>query len=133
VNSAEAEAIASLICAAIEQPEYASNADGKAMSFGVVSMVADQQAMRVDALLRQRLEPAEYKNRRILCGQAAQFQGDERDVMFLSVVDSPPARTPFTDAAGRTQEDFQEAIQRGCQPCARPNVGSPQSQLRDRS
>jgi len=95
VNSAEAEAIASLICAAIEQPEYASNADGKPMSFGVVSMVANQQANTVDALLRQRLELAEYKNRRILCGQAAQFQGDERDVMFLSIVDSPPPEPPL--------------------------------------
>ena len=95
VNTAEAEAIASLICAAIEQPEYASNLDGQPMSFGVVSMVGDQQAMRVDALLRRRLEPAEYKNRRILCGQAAQFQGDERDVMFLSIVDSPPPEPPL--------------------------------------
>jgi very-short-patch-repair endonuclease len=95
VNNAEAEAIASLICAAIEQPEYASNEDGRPTTFGVVSMVADQQAMRVDTLLRQRLEPAEYKNRRILCGQAAQFQGDERDVMFLSVVDSPPSEPPL--------------------------------------
>ena len=95
VNGAEAEAIASLICAAIEQPEYASNSDGKPVSFGVVSLVGDEQAMAVDTLLRQRLEPAEYKNRRILCGQAAQFQGDERDVMFLSVVDSPPPQPPL--------------------------------------
>ena len=26
----------------------------------------------------------------MLCGNAAQFQGDERDVIFLSVVDGPP-------------------------------------------
>jgi len=95
VNSSEAEAIASLICAAIEQPEYASNSDGRPMSFGVVSLVGERQAMKVDALLRQNLEPAEYKNRRILCGQAAQFQGDERDVMFLSLVDSPPPDPPL--------------------------------------
>ena len=95
VNEPEAEAIASLICAAIEQPEYAKNTDGTPMSFGVVSLVGDQQAMRVDALLRQRLESAEYRNRRILCGQAAQFQGDERDVMFLSLVDPPPPEPPL--------------------------------------
>lgn len=95
VNRVEAEAIASLICAAIEQPEYAANADGLPMSFGVVSLVGEQQAMAVDAILRQRVEPAEYKNRRILCGHAAQFQGDERDVMFLSVVDVPPSEPPL--------------------------------------
>ena len=126
------KAIASLICAAIEQPEYAANEDGKPTSFGVVSLVGDQQAMKVDAILRQRLEPAEYKRRRILCGEAAQFQGDERDVMFLSVVDSPPPEPAFTDAAGRTKEDLQKAIQRCRQPRARPDVGGPQSQSRNR-
>jgi superfamily I DNA and/or RNA helicase len=64
-------------------------------SFGVVSLVGDQQAMKVDSILRQRLEPAEYKRRQILCGDAAQFQGDERDVMFLSIVDSPPNDPPL--------------------------------------
>jgi very-short-patch-repair endonuclease len=95
-NDAEAEAIASLICAAIEQPEYAVNEAGKPMSFGVVSLVGDQQAMKVDTLLRQRLEPAEYKRRQVLCGNPAQFQGDERDVMFLSVVDMPSSAAPLT-------------------------------------
>ncbi|HWY73967.1 MAG TPA: AAA domain-containing protein, partial [Verrucomicrobiae bacterium] len=94
-NPVEAEAIASLICAALEQPEYAKNEEGKPTTFGVVSMVGDQQAMKVDAILRQRIEPAEYRRRRILCGDSAQFQGDERDVVFLSIVDGPPADPPL--------------------------------------
>jgi very-short-patch-repair endonuclease len=94
-NPGEAEAIASLICAALEQPEYAENEEGKPMSFGVVSMVGDRQAMKIDTILRQRIEPAEYKRRQILCGDSAQFQGDERDVMFLSIVDPPPASPPY--------------------------------------
>ncbi|HWY32461.1 MAG TPA: AAA domain-containing protein, partial [Candidatus Acidoferrum sp.] len=93
-NQTEAEAIASLICAALEQPEYAENEEGKPTSFGVVSLVGDRQAMKIDAILRQRIEPAEYKRRQILCGDPAQFQGDERDVMFLSVVDAPPSAPP---------------------------------------
>ncbi|HTV39313.1 MAG TPA: AAA domain-containing protein [Candidatus Sulfotelmatobacter sp.] len=95
INHVEAEALASLVCAALEQPEYATNKEGKPMSFGVVSLVGDEQAMKVEAILRQRLEPAEYRRRRILCGDSAQFQGDERDVMFLSVVDAPPADPPL--------------------------------------
>jgi very-short-patch-repair endonuclease len=95
VNDAEAEVVASLICAAIEQPEYATNEADKPTSFGVVSLVGAQQAMKVDGILRQRLEPAEYKRRQILCGDAAQFQGDERDVMLLSVVDAPPPEPPL--------------------------------------
>lgn len=96
VNELEAETIASLICAAIEQPEFAVNHERELTSFGVVSLVGDKQAMRIDAILRQRLEPAEYRRRQILCGDSAQFQGDERDVMFLSVVDSPPAQPPLS-------------------------------------
>jgi hypothetical protein len=91
----EAETIASLICAAIEQPEYANNDEGKPTTFGVVSLVGDRQALKVDSILRQRLEPAEYRRRQILCGDSAQFQGDERDVMFLSVVDSSPEQPPL--------------------------------------
>lgn len=95
VNEVEAETVASLICAAIEQPEYAVNHERKPVSFGVVSLVGDKQAMRIDAILRQQIEPAEYRRRQILCGDAAQFQGDERDVMFLSMVDSTPEKPPL--------------------------------------
>ena len=94
VNEVEAERIAALICAAIEQPEFEKNDEGKATSFGVVSLVGDKQALKIDAILRHRIELAEYKRRNILCGDSAQFQGDERDVMFLSVVDSPPEAPP---------------------------------------
>lgn len=82
VNEDEARAIASLIAAAIEQPEYA----GK--TFGVVSMVGEAQAYRIEEILRRILPPAEVEARRLLSGSAAQFQGDERNVMFLSLVDT---------------------------------------------
>jgi very-short-patch-repair endonuclease len=96
INEVEAETIAALICAATEQPEFAKNDQGKPTTFGVVSLVAHNQALKIDGILRQRLEPAEYQRRQILCGDSAQFQGDERDVMFLSVVDSPPAEPPLS-------------------------------------
>lgn len=94
VNDSEAEVVASLICAAMKQPEYAKNDEGKVTSFGAVSLVGAQQALKIDAILRQRLTPLDYRNRQILCGDSAQFQGDERDVMFLSVVDAPPESPP---------------------------------------
>jgi very-short-patch-repair endonuclease/DNA polymerase III delta prime subunit len=99
VNHAEAEAIASLICAAIKQPEYAVNEQGTPVTFGVVTLVGDKQALLVDDLLRQRLPAEEYQLRQILCGSPSHLQGDERDVVFLSVVDTPadgplPLRDP---------------------------------------
>ncbi len=57
-------------------------------TFGVITMVGDKQAEIVDNMLRAQLEPAVYEQRRILCGNPAQFQGDERDVIFLTLVDS---------------------------------------------
>ena len=83
VNPEEAGTTAALIAAAIEQPEYAG------ATFGVISLVGERQALEIERLLRTHLSPVEYARRRIVCGNPAQFQGDERDVMFLSVVDSP--------------------------------------------
>lgn len=89
VNEEEAFNVASLLVAATEQPEY----DGA--TFGVISMVGEEQAVRVDSLLQRYLPPAEYTRRRIQCGNAAQFQGDERDVIFLSMVDAPGDHRPL--------------------------------------
>ncbi len=82
-NPVEAEHIASLICACIENEEY----DGK--TIGVISLLGQEQAYEIDKLLQLNLDPREYENRRIQCGTSAQFQGDERDIIFLSIVEGP--------------------------------------------
>ena len=89
VNRQEAEVIASLMASAIEQPEYQINEFGDRTSFGVVSLVGEDQALEIDRLLHVHVAPDLYERHRISCGTAAQFQGDERDVVFLSVVDTP--------------------------------------------
>jgi very-short-patch-repair endonuclease len=83
VNKDEGIEVASLVVAAAEQSEYG----GK--TFGVISMVGEEQARFIDELLRMRMSTVDYEQRRVVCGNAAQFQGDERDVMWLSVVDTP--------------------------------------------
>lgn len=84
VNESEAQEIVSLIVAMLEQAEYA----GK--TFGVISMFSEEQAMLVDQLLRERVSETVYATRDILCGISPQFQGDERDVILLSLVDHAP-------------------------------------------
>jgi very-short-patch-repair endonuclease len=81
-NPIEADHICALLHACIEQPEY----HGK--TFGVISLLGEEQAALIESQLRGRLSPAELTRRRLLSGNAAHFQGDERDVMFLSLVDS---------------------------------------------
>ncbi|MGB7280612.1 MAG: AAA domain-containing protein [Candidatus Acidiferrum sp.] len=88
INRQEALTVASLLTAALEQPEYKKNDAGQPMSFGVVSLVGDEQALEIDSLIRAHLSPDRYELHRVLCGNAAQFQGDERDVVFISLVDT---------------------------------------------
>ena len=88
INRQEALTVASLLAAAIEQPEYKKNDAGQPMSFGAVSLVGDEQAIEIDNLVRAHVSPDRYELHRVLCGNAAQFQGDERDVVFISLVDT---------------------------------------------
>ena len=66
----------------MEQEEY----QGK--SFGVISLLGDEQAKIINQKLIKHIEPIELEERRVLCGNASNFQGDERDVTFISLVDS---------------------------------------------
>lgn len=112
VNRQEARAIAALLVACTEQPEY----DGA--TFGVISLVGDDQAFQIESILRRRLPVSEYVARMIRCGNSAQFQGDERDVMFLSVVDAPAGDGPLTLRSdgpnGMFKKRFNVASSRAC-------------------
>lgn len=99
INEEEAYEIASLVIACLQQPEYS----GK--SLGVISLVGEDQARLIETLLLQNVEPSELEDRRLLCGNSAQFQGDERDVIFLSMVDSPRGIGPLPK---RDQPAFQK-------------------------
>lgn len=105
-NDDEASAIASLIAAAIEHDAYVNK------SFGVISLLGDEQAIEIERLLLRHLSPEEYRGRRIICGNAAQFQGDERDVMFLSVVRSPEDGPLRLSNDPKTQQRFNVAASR---------------------
>ena len=100
VNPAEVRAIVDQIKACIANPRYA----GKTL--GVISLVGDSQAEEIDALLRAEVSEAEIEARQLVCGNAYSFQGDERDVIFLSMVASPTdgKREP---KCGRDSEIFQ--------------------------
>jgi very-short-patch-repair endonuclease len=83
VNTPEAQWISSLLAACLEEKSY------RGKTFGVVSLVGDEQAYAIEETLRRFLNASELDKRRLVVGNAAQFQGDERDVVFLSLVDVP--------------------------------------------
>lgn len=106
VNRDEAIEIASLITSAIGHNEYADK------TFGVISLVGDDQAREIDLILRRQLPPDEYEKRRIVCGSSAHFQGDERDVMFLSMVDTPRDRPLAMRQDSKFEQRFNVAASR---------------------
>lgn len=81
-NKVEAETIISQIMACLSMEEYNNK------TFGVISLLGDEQAKLIQNLMFKYIEPRVIESRKILVGNASNFQGDERDVIFLSMVDS---------------------------------------------
>lgn len=92
-NPNEAKAIVSLMQACIEQPEYA----GK--TFGIISLLGDEQVKKLQEEIYTHIDPKDVSERKILCGSASNFQGDERDVIFLSTVDCANGNGPISKQA----------------------------------
>lgn len=88
VNEPEAKAIVEKIAELIDHPDYQQRPDGHLCTFGVISLLADDQAKYIKELLVRHPKIGEkvIEERNIVCGDAYAFQGDERDVIFLSMV-----------------------------------------------
>ncbi|MBN2308961.1 MAG: hypothetical protein JXR94_08330 [Candidatus Hydrogenedentes bacterium] len=105
-NPPESDAIVAQIIACINDPRYA----GKTM--GVVSLQGEAQARLIERKLLENLDPEIIEERRIICGDAYAFQGDERNVMFLSMVAAPGERRIGTLATESARQRFNVAVSR---------------------
>ena len=83
INKAEANKIVQTIQKCLGNKAY----DGKTM--GVIVLQGHAQAELIEKKLAEILEPKVRQERRIRCGVPATFQGDERDIIFLSLVVAP--------------------------------------------
>jgi very-short-patch-repair endonuclease len=83
VNLAEVEYIAGEIRRISED----SRMQGR--SIGVVSLLGEEQALRIWERLADELGPEIVRRHDIACGDARMFQGRERHIVFLSMVASP--------------------------------------------
>ena len=90
VNIEEQEAILALLQACFDMPEY------KNKTFGVISMLGDRQAHELQAKAQGRFSPMLMERHGLLFGNSAQFQGDEKDVIILSLVDSNEGEGPLS-------------------------------------
>ena len=80
INRPEADAIVERIKTMCRDSQY----QGKTM--GVVVLQGSAQAPLIEEKLRHRLGAEEMEKRRLICGNSASFQGEERNIMLLSLV-----------------------------------------------
>lgn len=79
-NRNEAIEIVNRISELIKDHKY------KNKSIGVISLQGNAQSALIESLLIKEIGELEYSKRKIICGNSASFQGDERDIIFLSLV-----------------------------------------------
>ncbi|WP_229690769.1 AAA domain-containing protein [Sphaerisporangium melleum] len=107
-NRVEAEAIVARIVECAGDPAY----DGR--TFGVVVLQGSGQVNLIHNMLLDRMDTKEWSRRRLRVGTPPDFQGDERDVVFLSMVvaerrsalTSTEWRRRFNVAASRAKDQM---------------------------
>lgn len=110
INEPEANHIAETIGKLVEDENY----NGK--TIGVITLQGNQQASVIENLLLKRIGEKEFHKRKIVCGNSSSFQGDERDIIFLSLVTAhnhnrsalvkPEDERRFNVAVSRTKEQI---------------------------
>lgn len=83
INRPEAQAIVQKISECCSDPDYEDR------TMGVITLLGNKQARLIEELLVKELDATEIEERKITVGVPYTFQGDERDVIFLSMVDAP--------------------------------------------
>ncbi|MBC2714946.1 MAG: AAA family ATPase [Desulfobacteraceae bacterium] len=90
INIAEAEAITDEICRIAIDPKF------KSRSIGVVCLLGSKQALYIQNQLLGRLGEETFLRHQIACGDPPTFQGKERDIMFVSMVECQNTKSAKT-------------------------------------
>lgn len=100
INPAEAEIVVSEIEKIVDATQMSAEGNAaRARSIGVISLIGADQAVYIQKLLMERIGEAAMVRHRVVCGDSATMQGDERDIVFISMV------------ADRTRKQAQTSIQ----------------------
>ncbi|MFD9124462.1 AAA domain-containing protein [Kitasatospora sp. NPDC059571] len=104
VNVPEAERLVEQLAACCADPAYQDR------SMGVITMLGAAQRRLIEDLLAERLPMDEWQRRRIRVGDAEDFQGDERDVVFIAMVVSPTGPDGPRRIGAFSGESYQQRI-----------------------
>lgn len=105
-NLQEAQAIVNEIAKCCQDPAY----QGKTM--GVISLLGEYQAHLIRQKLIELIGPEEIERRDLVCGDAYAFQGDERDIIFLSLVAAQGETGMYALTGQKHQRRFNVAASR---------------------
>ncbi len=105
VNRKEADAIVDAVAAAIADPAYAG------LTMGVVVLQGQRQVDLIYRRLREKISAVDWIERRIRVGTPPDFQGDERNVVFMGMVVSGD-RTWVALTRSESQRRFNVATSR---------------------
>jgi hypothetical protein len=90
INEAEVDVIVSEVTKIVRNPTF------ERCSIGVISLIGNAQANRIYTRMITDLGTETIEKHRIMCGNAATFQGQERDIVFLSMVACPDSAVAQT-------------------------------------
>ena len=113
INDREAEVIIDEVAMVVNHPDLARfPGTDRWRSMGVISLIGNQQAALINKRLMEdaRIGEDAVLRHRIACGDSATFQGNERDIMFLSMVADPFTRVAQT--ASHYMQRFNVAMSR---------------------
>ena len=105
-NEVEADTIVQEIINCVVDPRY----DGK--TIGVISLLGENQAKLIQNKLLNTLGAEIMEDRNIICGDAYAFQGDERDIIFLSMVVANGATRITATTDDKARQRFNVAASR---------------------
>lgn len=110
VNIPEAEAIIDKLVACLNDPAYAIRPNGKPTTFGIISLLGDDQVKYMKELILKRIDEKTIEEREIVCGNAYAFQGDERDVIFMSMVKALDPDKPDDTVRAYTTQNAKQSF-----------------------
>jgi very-short-patch-repair endonuclease len=111
INRREAEVIVEEIRRLVDDPVMARiDALSRWRTIGVISLIGAKQAALINRILLEEFSEEVILRHRVACGDSATFQGNERDIVFLSMIADPDSKQAQT--AAHFEQRFNVALSR---------------------
>lgn len=97
INKAEAEKIVEKLKELLSDETYDETTEAgitRPTTFGVISLLGKEQSKYITKLISESISSREIERRGIICGDPYTFQGDERDIILLSMVKGCDQKDP---------------------------------------